>query len=77
MKGLLLMTDNSCNKFRYGILNDNTFFLKKKILLKTIMAVTGLAYIVQFGVELKYLMLIRLHSDLFVRTVHLHMSLFQ
>ena len=33
------MTDNSCNKFRYRILNDNTFFLKKEILLKTIMAV--------------------------------------
>ena len=41
MKGLLLMTDDSCNKFRYRILNDNTFFffLKKEILLKTIMAV--------------------------------------
>ena len=35
MKGLLLMTDNSCNKFRYRILNDN----KKEILLKTIKAV--------------------------------------
>ena len=33
------MTDNSCNKFRYRILNDNTFFLKKEILLKMIMAV--------------------------------------
>ena len=42
MKGLILMTDNSCNKFRYRILNDNTFsffFLTKEILLKTIMAV--------------------------------------
>ena len=26
MKGLILMADNSCNKFRYRILNDNTFF---------------------------------------------------
>ena len=34
-----MMTDNSCNKFRYRILNDNTFFLKKEILLKKIMAV--------------------------------------
>ena len=33
------MTDDSCNKFRYRILNNNTFFLKKEILLKTIMAV--------------------------------------
>ena len=36
------MTDNSCNKFRYRILNDNNtafFFLTKEILLKTIMAV--------------------------------------
>ena len=39
MKRLLLMTDNSCNKFCYLILNDNTFFFKKEILLKTIMAV--------------------------------------
>ena len=46
MKGLILMTDNSCNKFRYRILNDNTFiflfiyfFLTKEILLKTKMAV--------------------------------------
>ena len=40
MKGLLLMTDNSCNKFRYRILKDNTFFFsKKEILLKTIKAV--------------------------------------
>ena len=39
MKGLLLMTDDSCNKFRYRILNDNTFFLKKEILLKTTMTV--------------------------------------
>ena len=39
MKGLLLMTDNSCNKFCYRILNDNISFLKKEILLKTIMAV--------------------------------------
>ena len=39
MKGLLLMTDDSCNKFRYRILNNNIFFLKKEILLKTIMAV--------------------------------------
>ena len=30
MKGLLLMTDNSCNKFRYRILNDNTFFFLKE-----------------------------------------------
>ena len=34
------MTDNSCSKFGYRILNDNTFFfLTKEILLKTIMAV--------------------------------------
>ena len=37
------MTDNSCNKFRYLILNTNTafflFFLTKEILLKMIMAV--------------------------------------
>ena len=48
MKGLLLITDNSCNKFRFGvednlfrhkILNGNTVFLKKELLLKTIMAV--------------------------------------
>ena len=39
MKGLILMTDNSCNKFRYRILNDSTFVLTKEILLKTIMAV--------------------------------------
>ena len=30
MKGLLLMADDSCNKFRYRILNDNTFFFLKK-----------------------------------------------
>ena len=36
MKGLL---DDSCNKFRYRILNENTFLLKKEILLKTIMAI--------------------------------------
>ena len=39
MKGLILMTDNSCNKFRYRILNNTFFFLTKEILLKTIMAV--------------------------------------
>ena len=33
------MTDNFCNKIRYRILNDNTFFLTREILLKTIMAV--------------------------------------
>ena len=33
----LMMTDNSCNKFHYRILNF--FFLKKEILLKKIMAV--------------------------------------
>ena len=77
MKGLLPMTDNSCNKFRYRILNDNTFFLKKEILLKMIMTVYRLAYEDQFGVELKSLILIRLHSDLVVRTVCLCMSPFQ
>ena len=40
----LMMTDNSCKTFRLGvlghqILNDNTSFLKKEILLKTIIAV--------------------------------------
>ena len=36
MEGLLLMTDNSCNKFPYRILNDITFFFKeKKISLET------------------------------------------
>ena len=48
MNGLVLMTDNSCDKFhfcvednwfRHRILNDSTFFLKKEILLKTIIAV--------------------------------------
>ena len=40
MKGLILMTDNSCNKFCYRILNNTFFFfLTKEILLKTIMAV--------------------------------------
>ena len=40
MKGFILMTDNSYNKFLYRILNDNTFFfLTKEILLETIMAV--------------------------------------
>ena len=39
MKGLILMTHNSCNKFHYRILNDNTFFLTREILLKMIMAV--------------------------------------
>ena len=34
-------------------------------------------YVVQFGVELKSLILIRLHSDLVVRTVRLYMSPFQ
>ena len=36
------MIDNSCNKFHYRILNDNTFFFfffKKEILLKMIMTV--------------------------------------
>ena len=46
------MTDNSCNKFRYRILNDNTFFLTKEILLKTIMAVHRFGIRNQFGVEL-------------------------
>ena len=71
------MADNSCNKFRYRILNDNTFFLKKEILLKTIMAVHRFGNAVQFGVELKSLILIRLHSELVVRTVRLCMSPFQ
>ena len=52
------------------------FLFKKEILLKTIMAVHRLAYAVQFGVELKSLILIRLHSDLVVRTVRLCMSPF-
>ena len=40
MKGLLVMIDNSCNKFRYRILKRQfIFFLKKEMLLKTIMAV--------------------------------------
>ena len=49
MKGLLLMTDNSYNKFRYRILNDNTFFLKERNIAKTIMAVH------RFGIRLAYL----------------------
>ena len=55
-------------------------FSKKEIFLKTIMAVHRL---VQFGVELKSLILIRLHSDLFLgdrvvrTTVRLCMSPFQ
>ena len=72
MKGLLLMTDNSCNKFRYRILNDNTFFNKRNIAKND----NGSAQ-VQFGVELNSLILIRLHSDLVVRTVRLCMSPFQ
>ena len=50
MKGLVLMTDNSCNEFHFvvednlfcqQILNDRTFFLKKEIhvLLKMIITV--------------------------------------
>ena len=40
LKGLLLMT-YSCNKFRYRIQNDNTFFKERNtnVLLKTIMVV--------------------------------------
>ena len=34
MKGLLLMTDDSCNKFGYRILNDNTFFFKERNIAK-------------------------------------------
>ena len=58
-------------------------FLKKEILLKTIMAVHRFGILVQFGVELKSLILIRLHSDLVLRdlvvrtTVPLCMSPFQ
>ena len=75
MKGLVLMTDNSCNNFRFGvednlfchqILNDSTFFFKKEILLKTIIAVH------RFGAELKSLILIRLHlAQVVIRTVRL------
>ena len=48
MKGFVLMTDNSCSKFRYGIednlfrhqiLNESTSFLRKDILLKMIIVV--------------------------------------
>ena len=77
MKGLILMTHNSCNKFRYRILNDNTFFLTREILLKTIMAVHRFGIRSSVGVELNSLILIRLHSDLVVRTVRLCMSPFQ
>ena len=58
------MTDNSCNK-----LQRQYIFLKKNIAKKRLWQFTGLASVVQFGVELKSLMLIRLHSDLVVRAV--------
>ena len=65
MKGLLFMTENSYNKF-----HRQYIFLKEEILLKKrLWHFTGLAYVVQFGVELKSLILIRLHSDLVVRPV--------
>ena len=64
MKGFLLMTDNSCNK-----LQRQYIFLKKNIAKKRLWQFTGLASVVQFGVELKSLILIRLHSDLVVHTV--------
>ena len=57
-------------------------FLKKEMFLKMIMAVHRFG-VVQFGVELKSLILIRLHSDLVLRdlvvrtTVPLCMSPFQ
>ena len=75
MKGLLLMTDDSCNKFRYRILNNNTFFFKERNIAKNDNG--SFAYVVQFGVELKSLILIRLHSHLVVRTVRLCLSPFQ
>ena len=84
MKGLVLMTDNSCSKFRFSvednlfrhqILNDSTFFFFKKK-----RHFTGLEYIyiVQFGAELKSFILIRLHlAQAVVRTVCLCISPFQ
>ena len=81
LKGLILMTDDSCNKFRYRILNDNTafffFFLTKEILLKTIMAVHMFGIPSSVWCRAKIFDLYRLHSDLVVRTGRLCMRPFQ
>ena len=61
MKGLLSMTDNSCNK-----LQRQYIFLKKEILL---INDYGSSVWCRANIELKSLILIMLHSDLVVRAV--------
>ena len=87
MQGSVLMTDYSCKKFCFGvednllclwILNDSPFFKERNIAKNDYSSVV-VWHVVQFGAELKSLILIRLHlaqADLVDRAVHLCTSLF-